>query len=459
MLLLVPRRAVLRVGGSSKDAARQFLQGLCTQDMFRWPSSTTTESQVHQVVPRTRSAAAAFLNPKGRVLCDVLLQEETTESFLLDCSAETHASLLKLLKRHKLRQPLVVEDASGEFVAVAGIRREVLQLLEGDGNATEGVSPAVVGAAPAIPAARGLFDASAAFLGVAPPSGGGGNTDTTSTHQKHEQQQISFRDPSWEARLQATLDPRTALLGPRLMVPKEAVAIPASPDTGVDWLYDRLRYTLGVPEGPADLTPEKALVHRSNLDLLAFVGFEKGCYTGQELTIRTHHRGQVRRRTAVVCLKGAAGASPPVSAPAALKPGAKLYRQPPAEPTGTAPLEQCGELTSVLEGRVALCSITGWKKEDLKKREDAAADLGEQSGKCRFFCSASDDGEGSVKVLKDGRVLVGKDDDSSESCVEAAVAGGLMAEVQLLVPPYMYGNGNGYENETNDATQERDSGR
>jgi folate-binding Fe-S cluster repair protein YgfZ len=33
-----------------------------------------------------------------------------------------------------------------------------------------------------------------------------------------------------------------------------------------------------------------------NVDLLGGVGFEKGCYTGQEIIARTHFRGTVKRR-------------------------------------------------------------------------------------------------------------------------------------------------------------------
>jgi folate-binding Fe-S cluster repair protein YgfZ len=40
----------------------------------------------------------------------------------------------------------------------------------------------------------------------------------------------------------------------------------------------------------------------SNLDIMGGIDFKKGCYVGQELTIRTHHTGVVRRRILPVCL-------------------------------------------------------------------------------------------------------------------------------------------------------------
>ncbi len=44
-------------------------------------------------------------------------------------------------------------------------------------------------------------------------------------------------------------------------------------------------------------TSEAFLPQMLNLDLLGAIGFDKGCYTGQEIIARTHYRGQVKRRT------------------------------------------------------------------------------------------------------------------------------------------------------------------
>ena len=57
--------------------------------------------------------------------------------------------------------------------------------------------------------------------------------------------------------------------------------------------HRRLRYALGVAEG-AELVGMLPL--ECNLAGLNAVSFEKGCYVGQELTARTHHRGVVRKR-------------------------------------------------------------------------------------------------------------------------------------------------------------------
>ena len=56
------------------------------------------------------------------------------------------------------------------------------------------------------------------------------------------------------------------------------------------------RIAAGVPEGPIDLVPERALMLEAGLDQLGAVDFDKGCYIGQEVTARTHYRGLVKRR-------------------------------------------------------------------------------------------------------------------------------------------------------------------
>ncbi|RKF82877.1 putative transferase CAF17, mitochondrial [Golovinomyces cichoracearum] len=60
--------------------------------------------------------------------------------------------------------------------------------------------------------------------------------------------------------------------------------------------YRLRRYLRGVPEGQREILKEHALPQESNIDFMGGIDFRKGCYVGQELTIRTHHRGVVRKR-------------------------------------------------------------------------------------------------------------------------------------------------------------------
>lgn len=57
-----------------------------------------------------------------------------------------------------------------------------------------------------------------------------------------------------------------------------------------------MRYIHGVPEGIDELFVGKSLPLESNMDLNQGVDFRKGCYLGQELTIRTYHTGVTRKR-------------------------------------------------------------------------------------------------------------------------------------------------------------------
>jgi len=59
-----------------------------------------------------------------------------------------------------------------------------------------------------------------------------------------------------------------------------------------------------VPEGQDELIRESALPQESNIDFMGGIDYRKGCYVGQELTIRTHHTGVVRKRVLPVMLYG-----------------------------------------------------------------------------------------------------------------------------------------------------------
>lgn len=93
------------------------------------------------------------------------------------------------------------------------------------------------------------------------------------------------------------VDPRVSELGWRLIVDKtEETQMELLGSADLCGGYDQLRYSLGVPEGPLDLLPGKALPLECDLVDLNGISFTKGCYIGQELTARTYHTGVVRKR-------------------------------------------------------------------------------------------------------------------------------------------------------------------
>ncbi|KAF5103112.1 hypothetical protein D0Z00_000090 [Geotrichum galactomycetum] len=60
--------------------------------------------------------------------------------------------------------------------------------------------------------------------------------------------------------------------------------------------YNIRRILYGIPEGVQELPPLRALPLESCIDFMGGINFNKGCYVGQELTIRSHHHGVVRKR-------------------------------------------------------------------------------------------------------------------------------------------------------------------
>lgn len=74
--------------------------------------------------------------------------------------------------------------------------------------------------------------------------------------------------------------------------------------------YRIRRYLRGVPEGQDELLREQALPQESNIDFMGGIDYRKGCYVGQELTIRTHHTGVVRKRVLPVMIYGEEESAP-----------------------------------------------------------------------------------------------------------------------------------------------------
>lgn len=104
-------------------------------------------------------------------------------------------------------------------------------------------------------------------------------------------------------------DPRNARLGLRILVPAE-LAAKAATLIGAEFVdssaYEAHRIAAGVPRGGLDFIYGDAFPHETNMDRLAGVDFDKGCYIGQEVVSRMQHRGTARTRTVRVLLDGPA---------------------------------------------------------------------------------------------------------------------------------------------------------
>ncbi|MDO8877323.1 MAG: folate-binding protein [Pseudolabrys sp.] len=94
-------------------------------------------------------------------------------------------------------------------------------------------------------------------------------------------------------------DPRLPALGMRIIVPPSLAAETAA-DLGATLVdadvYDAHRIALGVPRGGQDFSYMDAFPHEADMDQLAGVDFDKGCYVGQEVVSRVEHRSTARSR-------------------------------------------------------------------------------------------------------------------------------------------------------------------
>jgi len=94
-------------------------------------------------------------------------------------------------------------------------------------------------------------------------------------------------------------DPRLPALGTRIMLPPH-LARDAAADLGATLTdagpYEAHRIALGVPRGGADFMYGDAFPHEADMDQLAGVDFDKGCYVGQEVVSRVQHRASARSR-------------------------------------------------------------------------------------------------------------------------------------------------------------------
>lgn len=105
----------------------------------------------------------------------------------------------------------------------------------------------------------------------------------------------------------AFADPRHDGLGFRILIPEDLMQ-KLSDLIGAELVdateYEAHRIALGVPRGGLDFMYGDAFPHETNMDRLAGVDFDKGCYVGQEVVSRMQHRGTARTRSVRVLLDG-----------------------------------------------------------------------------------------------------------------------------------------------------------
>ncbi|MCJ1258432.1 ccr4 associated factor [Lignoscripta atroalba] len=246
-----------------RDASR-FLQGLTTANI---PSPSSSPKG---------GFYSAFLNAQGRVLHDVFIypaahsqayrdtvigstenaEGQADDAFLIEVDANEVDRLTSWLKRYKLRAKVTIRKLeAGEW----GI--------------------------------WSLWN----------------NSNSNSPPSPHQ--------PVWgEANNLSCADTRAPGMGYRLLLPsnrsprqtlqeqqQQQQEGAAGEEASIDQ-YTLRRILHGVPEGQGEILRETALPLESCIDYMGGIDFRKGCYVGQELTIRTHHTGVVRKRVLPVRL-------------------------------------------------------------------------------------------------------------------------------------------------------------
>lgn len=205
-------------------------------------------NDVTKATPR-RAIYAAFLTPQGKFLADFFIAEGAG-ALLLDCEAARLPELMKRLTVYKLRAKVSLEDVSANYRVAALIGPGAIE---------------AAGLAPECGAAR------------------------------------QWQDGALYA------DPRLVALGARALLPHgragallEGLGFAA----GRAEDYERLRLSLGVPDGSRDMAVEKAILLENGFEALNGVDFDKGCFVGQELTARTKYRGLVKKHLFKVEVEG-----------------------------------------------------------------------------------------------------------------------------------------------------------
>ncbi len=205
-------------------------------------------NDVERVAP-DRALYAAMLTAQGKYLHDFFIAE-IDDAFLLDAEAARLADLKRRLGLYRLRAKVTLGENGERYCVAAAFGGDALSLLD---------LPAEPGAA--VPFAGGV----------------------------------------------AYVDPRLPELGARLLLRRGAGLAPLESlgfavDDGA--AYDRLRLSLGIPDGSRDLAVEKTILLEAGFEELNGVDWQKGCYIGQELTARTKYRGLVKKRLMPVAVEG-----------------------------------------------------------------------------------------------------------------------------------------------------------
>ncbi|XP_057477815.1 putative transferase At4g12130, mitochondrial [Actinidia eriantha] len=276
MASVLRTRAVIRFRGP--DAVK-FLQGLVTNDVRKF-GETMGESTSTVPTPNLPSVSpspvyAAMLTPQGRFLYDFFIYGPARPDQKLDGSGsgpgpapddlELYADvdgsvldeILATLKKYRLRSKVDIDNVAEDFSCW---QRYGMKLAE-ESSSVEEPEAASIG-----------------WGGTVDQSGISASRGNALGWQWHK-------------------DPRLDILGFRGIFPSNTPPPLVEADKETDEKnYLLWRLEKGVAEGSTEIPKGEAMPLEYNLAGLNAVSFDKGCYVGQELIARTHHRGVIRKR-------------------------------------------------------------------------------------------------------------------------------------------------------------------
>lgn len=261
-------RALIAIGG---PGSAQFLNGIVTSKIVGGDEEDFNDMN---------AIFTSFLNSKGRMIADGFLYpihnntylqdvinpllptikqhkiavDGVTAEYLVDIDSEMAASLLQAFKLYKLRSPVSIVQVPKEKLSMWAVW---------DDTAVAEVYP--------------LDDHSNSELYVLDKYNFGSYADNRSPGMG-----LRMILPSGQTPLDCL---STGFIN----------AFPKLEEASLESYHVR-RILYGIPEGPEELPSTKALPLESCIDYMGGINFNKGCYVGQELTIRSHHHGIVRKR-------------------------------------------------------------------------------------------------------------------------------------------------------------------
>jgi folate-binding protein YgfZ len=188
----------------------------------------------------TNAIYTLILTPQGKFMYELFLSQKGGTIFV-DCVASEKDALLLHLKKYKLRSKVVIEDVSEAYEAIA-------------------------------------------------------LTGNTVFNEDDIENKVGSGKPFCKGTIY--IDPRSTALFGRAVIEREneyKSAISHDFTLGNITSYNMTRITNCIADGEHDLQKEKSFPLQFNMQNVNAISFTKGCYVGQEVTTRSHHRGTVKK--------------------------------------------------------------------------------------------------------------------------------------------------------------------